>query len=541
MKGTIDMDMDIHGSLKLLDFVVIAAYILSVLSLGFWVSFRKQHTDDLFLAGRRLGWANIGLSIFGTNVSPSMLISSCGIAYSLGMVGGHIEWLAWFFLLLLAMVFIPHYLNTKVSTMPQFMNLRFNNSCREFVSYYTIFATLVLWLGGNLYAGGVLLGQIMNWPVWVSLIFLMTIATSFTVAGGLAAVVITDSFQSILMIVVSAALTIVGLVKVGSIGNLIDSVPGGDFWKLFRPASDTDYPWHAVILGYPVIGIWFWCTDQTIVQRVLGGRNIRQSQLGTVFAGFLKILTPLIFFVPGILCRALHPGLDDPDKAYMTMVANYLPVGIVGLIVAVLIAALVSTVDSGLNSLSTVFTLDIYVKKFKPDASQKQVVRVGRLVTLVAAVFAVFFSLLISSIKDMDLFSLLQSIIGYLAPPMAAVFLIGVLWKRATSTAALATLILGSFSSIFIAICDFVNWPSKEFWPHFLLMSFYIFAGLCVFMVLLSLYTKKPEKSLPSLKEAYLQLEDYSSKVIWRWWIVLAVIMVALYVFFQFSGTFLGN
>ena len=191
--------MDIHGALQRIDFIIISSYIVAVLVLGFWVSFRRKGSEDLFLAGRRLGWPNIGLSIFGTNISPSMMIGSCGIAYASGMVAGNFEWLAWIFLMLLAMIFIPHYLNTKISTMPEFIDRRFGARCRDFLSYYTIFATMVMWLGGSCYAGAVLLGQIMEWPLWVSLVFLVAIGTSFTVTGGLAAVVITDSFQSILM------------------------------------------------------------------------------------------------------------------------------------------------------------------------------------------------------------------------------------------------------------------------------------------------------------------------------------------------------
>ena len=255
--------------------------------------------------------------------------------------------------------------------MPEFMSKRFNEPCRNFLSWYTVFSTLVLWLGSSLYAGGLLLGQIMDWPIWVCVVVLTVIATSFTVTGGLAAVVITDSFQSALIILASVILTVVGFVKIGSVEALIKSVPA-DYWTLFRPTNDSVYPWHAILLGYPVLGIWFWCTDQTIVQRVLGGKDLKQGQYGTIFAGYLKIFTPLIFFLPGIMCKILHPDLASSDEAYMTMVVNYLPTGLVGLVVAVLIAALISTIDSGLNSLSTVFTLDIYLKKYKPDANVKE-------------------------------------------------------------------------------------------------------------------------------------------------------------------------
>ena len=312
------MDVKIHESLTSLDYTVVAVYLVALLTLGFWVSFRRRHTQDLFLAGSTLGWPNIGLSIFGTNVSPSMMIASCGAAYTAGMAPANFEWLAWMFLLLLAMVFVPHYLHAKVSTMPEFMDRRFGTACRHFLAFYTLFSTISLWLGGTLFAGGLLLGQIMQWELLPSVLLLAVIATSFTVAGGLAAVVITDSFQSLLMIVASTALTIIALVKVGGIGELAQAVPEEN-WLLFRPADDPKFPWPAIVLGYPTIAVWFWCTDQTIVQRVLGGRDLRQGQLGSAFAGYLKILTPLIFFMPGILCKVLHPDLASENEAYMKM------------------------------------------------------------------------------------------------------------------------------------------------------------------------------------------------------------------------------
>ena len=527
--------MDIHSSLTVLDYMVIIIYIIALLSLGFWVSYTKRDSGDLFLAGRSLGWGNIGLSLFGTNVNPSFMIASCGVAYTSGMVAANFEWMAWPLLMLLAMVFVPQYLNARISTMPEFMSLRYNEACRDFLSFYTVFSTLVVWLGMTLFTGGLLLGQILDWPLWLSVLLLITIATSFTVTGGLAAVVITDSFQSILMIVASIALTLIGLNKVGGISNMIKSVPP-ETWHLFR--VDGDFPWYVMLLGYPVSGLWFWCTDQTIVQRVLGGRNMKQGQLGCGFAAYLKILTPLIFFTPGILCKILHPELatqvNGSDKAYMTMVTGYLPAGMVGLVVAVLIAALISTVDSGLNSLSTVFTLDIYCKKFKPNATPHQIKRIGRIVTLAGAVLSVFLALSIGAIERINLFSLLQSILAFLAPPLATVFLLGVIWPRANAKAALSTLIFGTIASVSIGLCHMMNWPNKEFWPHFMVLAFYIFVSLAIFMIVVSLLTEKPHEKnkLPSLKKIY-KKSGYSPVSTWIWWSALAIIMLFIYIVFN--------
>ena len=524
--------MEIQYSLTVLDLAVISVYLVAVVSLGFWVSAKRQESDDLFLAGRRLGWGNIGLSIFGTNVSPSMLLASCSVAYSSGMVAANFEWLAWIFLMLLAMVFVPHYLTTKVSTMPEFMELRFDVRCRRFLSWYTLFTTLVLWLGGILYSGALLFGQISGWPLWASVLFLTVVATSFTVAGGLEAVVITDSFQSILMIGASATLTIIAALKVGTVDGSLQSVPG-DYWVLFRPADDPDFPWTAILLGYPVLGIWFWCTDQTIVQRVLGARSVRQGQLGAIFAAFLKIASPFLFMLPGVLCYVLHPKLENPDLAYMTMVTTHLPSGMVGLVVAVLIAALISTIDSGLNSFSTVFTLDVYCHHFRPHAATKEIVWIGRVSTVGAAVLAMFCAVGMEAIGK-DLFNLLQGIIAFFAPPLAAVFTIGVLWRRATSLAALSTLVVGTVSSLTIGYMHLTDWPAKGYWPHYMLVSFYLYVILAVFMVSLSLLTKAPAAGtgLPTLAETYRRGGGHS-KLVWALWGVLAALMAAIYVYFN--------
>jgi len=523
--------LDISNSLHTLDIIVIAVYIACLISFGLWISFRKNRTTDLFLAGRNLSWPNIGFSIFGTNISPSMMLAACSVAYSSGMVAANFEWLAWPFLLLLAMVFIPHYLNTRISTMPEFMELRFDTRCRTFLSWYALFTTIVLWLGGALYSGGLLLMQITGWKLWICLVFLIAIATSFTITGGLAAVVYTDTFQSVLMIIASAILTIVAFFKAGGFEKIIQTVPP-DYWQLFRPASDSTFPWPAIVLGYPVLGTWFWCTDQTIVQRVLGAKNKRQGQLGAVFAGFLKILTPLIFYIPGILCFVLYPNLENSDYAYMTLMTRLLPVGMVGLIVAVLIAALISTIDSALNSFSTIFTLDIYCKKIHPRADQKEIRWIGRVMTFFIGILSVFIALSMESVGR-DLFNLLQGIIAFFAPPMAAVFLVGVLWRKATSKSAFFTLVFGSIISLSIGVCQFKNYPNENFWPHYLLLSFYLFLGLVVFMVGFSLFSQREAtpSPLPTLKETYRGKER--SKNIWILWGGLAFIMALIYIIFN--------
>ena len=416
--------MEIHNQLQVLDFVVLGAYLVMLIGIGVFVSYRRRGEGDPFLAGRSFGWFNVVLSVFSTNINPSFLIASAASAYTTGMVTANFEWMAWPFLMLLAMVFAPHYLNTKISTMPQFIHRRFGPKASEFLSWYALLSTMILWLGGALYAGGLLLSQIMDWPLEVSVTALMAVSVFLTVAGGLAVVMVTDSFQSILIIVGTATLTLLGLRELGGIDQLLEVVPS-DRWTLLRPSTDADYPWHAMVLGYPVLGVWFWCTDQTIVQRVLGARDLRQSRLGALFTGFLKIFTPFIFIMPGFICYVLHPNLEDPNTAFMTMVSQHMPVGMVGLIIAVLVAVLISTIDSGLNSFSTIFTLDVYQKKFKPDASPSHIKLVGRVVTILIGLLSIGIALSMQTVGK-NLFDLLQSIIAYFAPPMAAVIMTGI-------------------------------------------------------------------------------------------------------------------
>tara|TARA_R100001369_G_scaffold76278_1_gene105406 strand:- start:923 stop:2500 length:1578 start_codon:yes stop_codon:yes gene_type:complete len=525
--------MNIIENLTGLDYLVIALYLVILLGIGFWASKKSnQHGGDLFLGGRQLKWPNIGLSIWGTNVGPSMLIATTSLAYSTGLVGGNFSWLAFPILLILSRVFIPRYLQARINTTPEYLSFRFNETTRDIVAIYALVSILILWLGGTLYAGGIIISQMLGWPLWLSVTSLMAIAMSFTITGGLTAVVYTDTFQMILLIISSMFLLVLGVNAVGGVQTLYESTPDR-YWKMFLPYSDEVYPWHALLLGYPVLGIWFWCTDQTIVQRALGAKSIQHAQKGILLTATLKILDTFIFVVPGIVCFLLFPTLENPDEAYLTLSVSILPAGLFGLTISVILAALISTVDSGLNSLSTVFTLDIYKKKINPTVTKSKERRLGQLVTFIGGLLAIVLSVLLDKV-DKDLFGLLQSIIGYLAPPMSAVFLIGALWRKATSKAANLTLIVGFFLCLTIAVADLGGYPFKGFFPPYLLMSFYLFAFLSVFMIAVSLLTSNEEQEgkFASLKRIYQELQ-LSPSYLWEIWLLITVIMVGLYLFFN--------
>ncbi len=527
--------MNLKSALQPLDYAVLGAYILVLIIIGTVVSWRRRHSDDHFLGGRSFGWCNIGLAVFSTNIGPSFLIASAGAAYATGMVTANFEWLAWVFLLVLGMVFIPHYLNTGITTMPQFIERRFGRACSNFLSAYALLTTFVIWLGITLLTGGILLNQLLGWSFTTCVVTMTILAMVVTVFGGLAAVIVTDSFQAILIILGAGLMTVLALIKAGGIGAVFSKLPP-HYLTLIQPAGAKEYAWPAMFLGYPILGIWFWCTDQTIVQRLLGARSLQQAQLSAVFTGFLKILPPMLFMLPGLICFVMHPGLAKADDAFITMVIHYLPTGMVGLILAVLIAALISTLESGLNSFSTLFTLDIYMKLFRPQASGREKRLVGQAMTVIIGALSILIALWLSRF-DKRLFDLSNSLIAYFAPPMAVVFLLGVLWRRATSTAAFWTLVLGSIVSVSVGLCELNKIPQGFVWPHFLYITIFLFAGIGAFMIVLSLLSKNApsEEQFPTLRETYKKMyagKEHQARQIWMLWGVLAAIMAGIYIYF---------
>ncbi len=527
--------------LQILDLMVIGGYVLLLIFIGGAVAIRNRMGSDLFLGGRSMRWNNVGFSIFGTNIGPTFLIATCGAGYTTGMVTANFEWMAWVFLALLGMVFVPFYLNTRISTMPEFMKKRYGRGCYTFMSFYSLFGTVVLWIGGTLFAGGALLAQLMGWDLMTSIWLLTFMAAALAITGGLRAVMVCDSLQSVIMIAGASLLVVLAALHLPDWQTLA-SVQPRDMdpeltWKLFHPSGSAN-PWYAFVLGYPILSIWFWCSDQTIVQKALGAKSLAHAQGGTLLCGFLKILPPFIFLLPGIIAAALLPGIEDDKDVFLLMVDTYLPVGLVGLIVSVLLAAVISTLSAGLNSFSTVFTLDIHKRWLSRDGTHAATKRVGQVVTLCAALMAVGIAWLMSQVEGTNLFNLFQSIIGYMAPPVSVVFILGIFWKRATGRAALLTLICGSALSLSVGLADLTNFfadaDGNDILPHFLLLSFYLFCVILLFMIIASLLTQHhPEEvALPTLRETYRQNPGLG-KTGFIGWGILALLMLSLYLFFH--------
>lgn len=523
----------ISSFLEMVDYVVIVVYLLTMLGIGYYISFvkTKKENENLFLAGKTLGWTSIGLNMWGTNVGPSMLIASASIGFTSGIVAGNFAWYAFVFILLLAVVFSPRYLGANVQTLPEFMGKRFGDSTRNILAWYTLITILISWLSLTLFAGGILVRQLLDMPMYLSVVLMVILSSFFAMAGGLKAIAYTNVFQMLLLIAVSLLLVVMGVNKAGGLEAIYHNTPGS-YWNLLMPIDDKNYPWIAIVLGYPIMGVWFWCTDQSMVQSVLGAKSLKEGQLGANFIGWLKILDVPLFILPGIVCFVLFPQLKNPDEAYMTMVTQLFPVGLRGLIIVVLIAALISTIGSALNSLSTVFTMDIYVKKHNPNASQKSIIKTGRLVVLSGSLLAILITLGIDSIKGLNLFDIFQSILGFIAPPMSAVFLFGVLWNKTTTRAANFTLTVGTLISLGTGVLYLWVFPNQSYnWPHFLLLSFYIFVLLSVIIYAISITDKKGQKD----HQALLKIDPAAKpdKQIKILWILLSLVMIALYIFFN--------
>jgi SSS family solute:Na+ symporter len=459
-------------------------------------------------------------------------VASASIGYSTGIVAGNFAWYAFVFILMLAVVFAPRYLGANVSTLPEFLGKRFGENTRNILAWYTLITILISWLSLGLFAGGVLIKQLLGLPMWLSVIIMVVVATLFVVAGGLKTIAYTSVFQMLLLIAVSLILVIIGVSKAGGLMAIYEKTPA-HYWNLFLPASDTKFPWPAILLGYPIMGVWFWCTEQSMVQSVLGAKSLKQGQLGANFIGWLKILDVPLFILPGIICYILYPHLTNPDEAYLVMVTNLFPPGMKGLIIVVLIACLISTIGASLNSVSTVFTMDIYVKKYRPQASNQEIMRIGRIVTVAGALVSVSVTLAIDLIKGLDLFNVFQSVLGFLAPPMSVAFLFGVLWKRTTAKAINYVLTFGTLFCLLVGILYLWVYPSDQYkqWPHFLLLSFYLFVVLSVMTWLVSILDKKGTLALQ--QATYFKKLAKPGKQVWGMWALLIVVMIGLYLFFN--------
>ncbi|MGH9577778.1 MAG: sodium:solute symporter family transporter, partial [Terriglobales bacterium] len=377
-----------HRTLAPLDIGIIVVYFIVVFAIGFYFARKERTSTDYFLAGRSIGWFAIGASLFVSNISTEHFIGLAGSGATSGLAVGHFEWLACLILLVLGWVFVPFYLRSNVFTMPEFLERRFNRQCAVYLASVSIIAYVFTKISVHLYAAAVVLERVVGWSPLTAAVILVVATGIYTIAGGLSAVIYTDLVQTLILIAGAVTLTVIGLHEVGGFAGLRASLPP-EYFSMIKPSNHPEFPWTGIFFGAPILGIWYWCTDQVIVQRVLSAKDEGHAKAGTIFAGFLKILPVFMLVLPGLIAVALYRDLFkvspdgrvlNGDIAYPTLVINLLPTGVVGLMIAALLAALMGAMSAVFNSASTLVTLDFY-KKLRPDASELQLVNFGRAAT----------------------------------------------------------------------------------------------------------------------------------------------------------------
>lgn len=430
--------------LALLDWLVIAVYFALVFGAAWWYT-RREHVRDssrqYFLAGRNVGWFVVGASLFASNIGSEHLVGLAGSGAARGVAVGQFEVLASLILLLLGWVFVPFYLRSGVTTMPEFLERRYSPAARWYLAVISVVGYVLTKISVTIAAGGIVFGALMGLDFWVGALIVVVATGLYTVLGGLRAVLITDTLQLFVLLIGSLVVTVTGVQAMGGLGQLRAAV-GGSFFDMWLPATDPDFPWTGILLGAPILGVWYWCTDQFIVQRVLAARDLDNARGGTIFAGFLKLLPVVLFVLPGVVAHGLASqgklALDSPDHALPALVTALLPAGLRGVVVAGLLAALMSSLSSVFNSCSTLVTFDIY-RKLRPGASDRQLVVVGQVATGGLVVLAMLWIPLMSRISG-QLYQYLQSVQAYISPPIAAVFLLGLFWTRVNARGAMAAL-----------------------------------------------------------------------------------------------------
>jgi len=555
-------------TLESIDWVVIAGYFLLLLGVAWWVIARQKDTaTDYFLAGRHLPWFLVGASIFASNIGSEHVVGLAGSGATDGVAMAHYELHAWC-LLVLAWVFVPFYMRSMVYTMPEFLERRFSTASRYILSVISLVLYIISKVAVGIFAGGVVFSALLpnlgfdigTYRVdsfWIGSVLVLVLTGLYTVLGGMRAVVYTEALQTVILVIGSVLITYYGMKEVGGWQELRNIVhtegdPAGyverfNLWKPLLPKgveSSWDpvivkdaagkvikqawyfnlkghYPWIGMLICAPVIGLWYWCTCQYIVQRALGAKNEQHARRGSIFAGFLKLLPVFVFIIPGIICFALaksgkvpafsgmvdssgHPIQEQFQAAFPQMVIHVLPVGVRGMVVAGLLAALMSSLAGVFNASSTLFTMDIY-QKYKPNASQHQLVWMGRMATLACVLIGMAWIPVIKNSRG--LYDYLQSVQGYLAPPIFVVFFLGVFWRRLNAQGCLAGLLSGFVLGLFkLAVDTSITLKLREPFPegsflwivnniYFQYFSILITVVSMVAMVVVSYLTAPPSEA----------------------------------------------
>ena len=504
--------------MTIVDWIVLGAFFVLLFMVIWWVIRQKEETSaDYFLAGRNVGWLAIGASIFASNIGSEHLVGLAGAGAETGMAMAHWEMQGWL-ILVLGWVFVPFYSRSKVFTMPEFLERRYNTASRNFLSIISLVSYVLTKVAVTVYAGGIVFKEVFGVDTWMGIDFfwigaigLVLVTGVYTVLGGMKAVLYTSVLQLPVLLLGSIVILVIGLREVGgwselmAIAGATTTEHGDSMTSLMRSHRDADFPWTGVLLGSAIIGFWYWCTDQYIVQRVLSGRDQTQARRGSIFGAYLKLLPVFIFLVPGMIAFALHQKgmleLSSSDAAFSALVSNLLPVGIRGIVIGGLIAALMSSLASLFNSSAILFTKDFY-EKLRPQSTEKHLVKVGRIATAVIVILGILWIPVMRGIGQV-LYAYLQDVQSLLAPGIASVFLLGVFWKRATPAAGFAGLLTGFVlgmtrlaCNVFESYLDPNSFMHTVFLqPNWLHYSIYLFFLCIAVIVLVSLFTKPADRT----------------------------------------------
>lgn len=531
-----------------IDLFIIVAYLLGILAVGVLSVRRQRMTGEAyFLAGRSLGWIMIGAALFASNISTIHLVGLAASGYNEGLVWGNFEWMAAFTLVVLSLFFAPFYFRNRIETLPEYLERRFNAAARSFLAFMAILGALFIHIGMSLYAGATVFEQFFGIDVVTSILVISIVTGIYTVLGGLKAVVVTETIQTVLLIGGSILVTALAIGALPEHG--ISSL--AEFESQLRPRqlsmiwtdNSVGLAWYSVLLGYPVLGIWYWCTDQTIVQRVLAARSEHDAQIGPLFAGFIKVLPVFILVLPGVVGYVLYGSEigDNANQVLPMLIQELVPTGLRGLISAGLLAALMSTIAAALNSCATLFAVDI-VARVRPGTSDASQVRIGRWSAVVVMLLAMAWST--QGAKFSSIFEAVQEIGAALAPAITAVFLWGVFWKRGTSQAAVSTLVFGFLMGATAFVLDFKDADGYKLITQgwgipFMLQAFYMTVICSGVFYAVSKLTPPP----PAEKVEGLTWDNPLSALTRRWTgagidprrlaTLLCVVIAALYVMFQ--------
>ena len=540
-----------------LDIFIITAYILGIVVLGVYLGWRQRRGGRLdaeryFLAGKSLSWVSIGLALFSTNISTVHLVSLAEQGYVNGLLYGNFETMAAFTLIALALFFAPFYIRSRVATLPDFLEKRYNRPCRDYLTILSILSAVFIHIGFTIYAGAIVLRGLFGIGIWQSTIAIAVLTGLYTVVGGLLAVVVTGAVQTVILLAGAVCLTVAGFWMVGGWGGLTASVDPVALTLLRDGDQLGGLPWYVVLLGYPVIGLWYWCADQTIVQRVLGAKDENHARVGALFAGFIKILPVFVLVLPGLIYLGLvqqgrFPAPVSVEAVYADMIANLLPVGLTGVVAAALLAALMSTVAGALNSIATLFSYDV-VKRYRPRTGDRQLVLAGQIVAFFGMVFAIIWSGYVNRFPT--IFDGIVMLISFVAPPISAVFLWGVFSKKASGPAALCTLwvgfIIGGLAFLMYNPFDWELGGAVAWFGglgiHWLMASFYMFV-ICSVVLLVGSHFWPHRHTAESLKLVWDRPGDCLKGEAWRGIgnfrtlsVVLFVVMVCLYAVLSLPG-----